>query len=402
MTSWLRRFIAAETTAGIVLMAAAVTAVALANSSVAGPFARLWEAPLALAPRVVAVAPSLRDFIDDGLMAIFFLYVGLGIKRELSTGQLASLRRAALPMLAALGGMLVPALFYLVVSRGTPFQRGWGIPTATDIAFAVGVMALLGPRAPTWVKVFITALAIADDVGAVIVIALFYAGRLVWPALLVAGGLTAILYALNRRGVRRLPPYLLVGAALWVALQRSGVHATISGVIVGMAIPDGGAEDETSPLGRLERGLARWVSFVILPLFALANAGVRLPLHDLGEASAHPVTVGIIVGLVFGKLVGIFSASWVAVKLRAAELPPDGSWRQLACGAALGGIGFTMSMFTAHLAFSDPLLLERAKLGIFTGSLVAAAFGASLLSWQHRRAGEAAAAPALASDCPPA
>ena len=382
MTNAWRRFLAAETTAGFLLLLSTLAAVALANSPLGATFTRAWDAPLA---PLVPSSLSARAFVDEGLMALFFLYVGLGIKRELATGRLASLRRASLPIVAALGGMVAPACVYLAVTRDTPWRHGWGIPTATDIAFAVGVMALLGRRAPAWLKVFITALAIADDVGAVVVIALFYAGPLAWGALAVAAVLTALLWWLNRRGERRLAVYLAIGAVLWLALERSGVHATIAGVIVGLAVPDGGGlASRPSPLGRLERALERPVTLLVLPLFALANAGVLLPIGDLAAAAAHPITVGVSVGLVAGKLAGIFVASWLAVRVGAAELPDGGSFRQLACGAALGGIGFTMSMFTAQLAFADPHLLAQAKLGIFAGSLVAAALGMSLLSWQQR------------------
>ncbi|MFO0578228.1 MAG: Na+/H+ antiporter NhaA [Polyangia bacterium] len=429
------RFLQAEATGGVLLIIATVVAMVLANSRYAEPFAALWQNHLELRFGRFAIELTVHEWINDGLMACFFLVVGLEIKRELLQGELASFRRAALPVLAAVGGMAAPGLIFTLVTSGTGHGRGWGIPTATDIAFTVGVMTLLGRRVPLWSKVFVTALAIADDLGAVVVIALFYSGKLVPAALIGVVGSTLLLIGMNRLGVRRLAPYLLVGAMLWVAMLRSGVHATLAGVILGMCIPlresrpltdfldtaeralrvlrspdrhgpGDGAEpgaDEAhsplhhtehkeavlasvldaifglrSPLHRLGHALHDAVALGVLPLFALCNAGVRLPQQEaeIRAALAQPVTAGVFFGLLVGKPLGILIASYLAVKLRLGELPAGGTFRQLLGAALLAGIGFTMSIFITGLAYADADLVTSAKLGILGGSLVSATLGA--------------------------
>ena len=388
LTATFLRFVRAETTGGLVLMAATALALVLANSRAAPAFSALWHhrafAPLGrLGPEL-----TLHGLIDDGLMAVFFLLVGLEIKRELIVGELASLRRAALPAVAALGGMVAPALVYLLFARGSDATAGWGIPTATDIAFTVGVMVLLGRRVPAWIKVFVTALAIVDDLGAVLLIALFYTSAPSLPALALSGGATAVLLLLNRLGVQRLLPYLVVGVLLWGAMLASGVHATLAGVVLGMCVPLRGRPSESgedaeapSPLHRLEHALQLPVAMVILPLFALANAGVALPLSrgPLVAALHAPAPQGVFFGLVVGKPLGIWAASFLAVRLGIGELPARGRFVQLLGAAMLAGIGFTMSIFIAGLAFPDEARLSAAKLGILAGSLVSALAGAAFL-----------------------
>lgn len=363
-------FVRSESAGGVVLMATTALALAAANSPLGDAYA--------------AAAHRLSFAVDDGLMAIFFLLVGLEIKRELVAGELAGVRKAALPVVAALGGMLVPALLYAAICHDTPYARGWGIPMATDIAFAVGVLTLLGRRAPPSLVVFLTALAIADDLGAVVVIALFYAAQITGWALAAAAALVATLVALNRAGVRRLPVYLVVGVLLWLAVLRSGVHATIAGVALGFAIPCAPRDGEPSPLERLEHALEPWVAFAILPLFALVNAGLRIPWHHLGDAIAHPVTIGIFVGLVAGKAIGVFGATSGAAALGWGERPAGATTRHLFGAASLAGIGFTMSIFIATLAFGDGPTLDAAKLGILGGSLTSALVGSATLALSRR------------------
>jgi NhaA family Na+:H+ antiporter len=356
-------FAASESAGSVVLMATTALALIAANSP--------------LAPAYATLVRHARFTVDDGLMAVFFLLVGLEIKRELLTGELAGARKAALPVIAALGGMIVPALVYLLITRGTAYQHGWGIPMATDIAFAVGVLSLVGRRAPGSLVVFLTALAIADDLGAVLVIALFYVVALTPWALGAAALVAAAGVALNRAGVRRLWPYLAVGVLLWLALLRSGVHATIAGVLLGFLVPCGG---ERSPLERLEHALEPWVAFVVLPLFALVNAGLALPWRHLGAAFAHPVTLGVFIGLLAGKTVGVFGATAAAARLGWGERPRGASTRQLFGVASLAGIGFTMSIFIATLAFGEGELLDYAKLGILGASVASAAVGSVVLA----------------------
>ncbi len=317
----------------------------------------------------------MHDWINDGLMALFFFLVGLEIKREMLVGELASVRRAALPIAGAIGGMVVPAVLYALLNGAGPGARGWGIPMATDIAFALGVVALLGPRVPLALKVFLAAVAIVDDIGAVLVIALFYTASILWTSLAAAAVVLAALVLINRAGVRHAAPYLILGVALWIAVLLSGIHATIAGVLLAMTIP-ATAKDETESalLERLEHALHTPIAFVIVPLFALANAGVRI-----GGASSSRVSVavlsGVAIGLVVGKPLGITLASWLAVRSRVAALPDGVSWRLLQGVSWLGGIGFTMSLFVGALAFTDAALLDSAKLGVLLASCAAACMG---------------------------
>jgi NhaA family Na+:H+ antiporter len=374
--SLLRDFLRRETAAGLILMATAAAALVIAQSPLAGAYFSLLEYHVG--------GLSVLHWINDGLMAIFFLLVGLEVKRELLDGQLSTWRRRALPGLAALGGMAVPALIYVYVNRSQPeMLRGWAIPTATDIAFALGVMALLGSRVPGSLKVFLTALAILDDLGAVLIIAVFYTAELAVGPLLGAAALLALLAGLNRAGVTRRWPYLVVGAALWLVTLLSGVHATIAGVALAMTVPlrprPGGTDDPESPLHRLEHSLHPWVAFFVLPVFAFANSGVSLA--GVGaEAMREPVTLGIFAGLFFGKQIGVTVAAWLAVRTGLAEPPLHATWLQLHGAAILCGIGFTMSLFIAGLAFGEAGDIARAtKVGVFAGSLVSGVVGCVVL-----------------------
>jgi NhaA family Na+:H+ antiporter len=319
-------------------------------------------------------------WINDGLMAIFFLLVGLEIKREVLSGELSGWNKAALPVLAAVGGMMLPAAVYLAFNwQDAP--HGWAIPAATDIAFALGVLSLLGTRAPAALKVFLLALAIIDDLGAIVIIAFFYSGNLSLLSLLLAGGATIGLLLLNRFRVRNLTAYLLVGLFLWICVLKSGVHATLAGVVAAAFIPaDRRSGEADAPLGILEDRLHPWVAYGIMPLFAFANAGVSLAGVTL-EALLEPLPLGIALGLFVGKQAGVFLFSFAAVRLKLASLPQGVSWRQLYGVALLTGIGFTMSLFIGTLAFSDPAAGVPVRLGVLLGTLVSALTGYLWLRW---------------------
>jgi NhaA family Na+:H+ antiporter len=372
-----------EMSGGIVLMLAAAAALLLDNS----PGAWLYDAFREL-KGVVQIGPLKLDkplvlWINDGLMAVFFLLVGLEIKQAVLAGELSSFRKAALPLFAAVGGMVVPAVIFLVINRDvTAFQRGWAIPMATDIAFALGVLALLGKRVPAALHVFLLALAIIDDLGAILVIATFYTEKLSMLSLGIAAVAGLGLAALNLRGVTRIAPYVLIGVVMWIAVLKSGVHATLAGVIVAMAIPLRGASgsEDASPLRKLEHELAPWSTFAILPLFAFANAGVSLGDLTAGDL-ASPLTLGIAIGLLVGKQLGVIVFSWAAIALKIAALPAGVSWLQLYGVAVLSGIGFTMSLFIGTLAFDDPALADQVRLGVLSGSLVSALLGYAVLRW---------------------
>ncbi|MEY2474717.1 MAG: Na+:H+ antiporter, NhaA family [Actinomycetota bacterium] len=359
----LRRFLSTEVAGGAVLVVAAVVALAWANAPWSEAYRDLWDNELG--------PLDLRHWINDGLMSVFFLVVALEIKRELTTGELRERRNAALPVFAAGGGMLVPAAIYLAINAGGAGARGWGIPMATDIAFAVGVLALLGRTLPSGLRVFLLALAIVDDIGAILVIAVFYSSgvELVW----LAGTLAVLVVALIMRRASESPAvYVVLGIALWVALEEAGVHPTLAGVGVGLLVPATQTES-------WEAALHSWTSLLIVPLFALANAGVTLSASALDDASSSPVTWGIGGGLVVGKPLGICAFAWLAVRLGVATLPSGGTWRQLTGTAALAGIGFTVSLFVTRLAFTSPDLVDQATVGVLAASLLATGMAAAIL-----------------------
>jgi Na+:H+ antiporter, NhaA family len=414
LTEPLARFLKIESASGIVLIACTAAALALANS----PWARAWEAfwhiDIHLAVGSWKLQASLAHWVNDGLMTIFFFLVGLEIKRELVDGELQSVKKAALPIIAALGGMLIPAGIFLLLQNGGEGQRGWGIPMATDIAFAVGVLTLLGRRVPSGLKIFLLALAIADDIGAIVIIALFYSTAIQTSSLGLAALGIIVVFAMNRLGVRSIVAYSLAGAGTWLAMYSSGIHPTIAGVVLGLMTPgrawiageslvetlldavdrlDGQidrtpsqdhsrlvgelattARETISPLERLEHSLHPWVAFAIMPIFALANAGVVLQ----PAVASHGVALAVAAGLVLGKPLGILLFSWFAVRSGVAQLPSGVSWSAILGAGCLGGIGFTMSLFIGGLAL-EGMLLEAGKIGTFAGSFISAVLGFCLL-----------------------
>ncbi|MEQ1579114.1 MAG: Na+/H+ antiporter NhaA [Steroidobacteraceae bacterium] len=374
----LRAFLKLESSSGILLVVAGVLAMIFANSPAAGLYSRLLDFPLAVHLGSLALAKPLILWINDGLMAVFFLLIGLEVKREVLEGELADRARIALPAFGAVGGMLVPALIYVGFNWGDPGGlRGWAIPSATDIAFALGVLQLLGNRVPLGLKVFLLTLAIMDDLGAIVIIALFYTSELSIVSLLLAAVAVTTLVAINVGRVTRVAVYLVVGLILWVCVLKSGVHATLAGVATALAIPMRDASRASrSPLREVEHALHPWVAFGILPLFAFANAGVSLAGLTLWNL-LEPIPLGIALGLFVGKQVGVFVFAWVAVALGLARLPEGVTWRQLYGAAILCGIGFTMSLFIGSLAFEQSAAGAPVndRLGILVGSLVSAVAG---------------------------
>ena len=375
------------------LALAALVALVVSNS----PLAPLYRQFIELRGEVriggdwLVLSKPLLLWVNDLWMAVFFFVVGLEIKREVIAGELASVKQAALPALAALGGMVAPALIYVALNHGDAVAlRGWAIPTATDIAFALGILMLLGPRVPASLKVFLTAVAIIDDLGAIIVIAVFYTAQLSLPMLLAAGVGGLVLFALNRLRVMHIGPYMVVGLIVWVCVLKSGVHATLAGVATALAIPlsrPPSAPDGGSPLETAEHALHPWVAFAVLPMFAFVNAGVNLDGVSLATL-AQGVPLGIALGLVAGKAIGVFGASWLLIRLTGTTLPAGATWRQFFGVCVLCGIGFTMSLFIGGLAFvgQGPGYETQVKLGVLCGSLVAGVLGSALL-WGRPRSG---------------
>ena len=409
MPRFVRQFLDTEAAGGVVLLVAAVAALVWANSPWRESYHTLWSTELTIRVGPYVIVDDLHHWVNDGLMAVFFFVVGLEIKRELVHGDLRDRRAAAMPAIAAAGGMVVPALFFLVVAGGSDGARGWGIPMATDIAFAVGIVALLGPRVPAALKLFLLTLAIVDDIGAIVVIAVFYAGEIQPEFLAVAAALVGSMLALRTAGVVWLAPYVVIGSTVWLATRASGVHATIAGVVLGLLAPArplipgavarewaGDLTDDptpaemdamtrlaktaVSPAERLEHLLHPWTSFLIVPVFALANAGVEIRGDSFDGAGAAQVTLGVIVGLVIGKTLGITAAAWLAVRTGLGRLPEGATWPMVAGIAAIGGIGFTVALFIAELAFVSGPLQDAAKIGVLVASTLAAALGAVVLS----------------------
>ncbi len=413
-------FIHKETTSGILLMICAIAALIMANTALQHSYEHVLHLPLSFAIGDWVLEKTLHHWINDGLMALFFFVVGLEIKREILVGELADIRQASLPIMAAIGGMVVPAGFYVAINLGEPSISGWGIPMATDIAFAVGAMVLLGKRVPKTLLTFLVALAIVDDLGGVLVIALFYTEQIHFNFLGMAAFLFLVLVGCNLAGIRNPAVYLVFGLLLWLAMLKSGVHATLAGVLTALTIParskyeplqfsrkvralldrfdashkpgrgilrnaeqhsilqtlENGVHLVETPLQRLERGMHLPVAFLIIPIFALANAGIPLELSSLGEVFSHPVTAGVMAGLIAGKFIGISLFSWLAIKSGISRLPQGVRFSQIGGVALLAGIGFTMSIFIAELAFSqEPQQLLLAKTGILFASLIAGVGG---------------------------
>ncbi len=390
--SLVQKFLRLETAGGFLLMGALLLAILAENSSFKPFYDLLLNTPVELRIGGLELAKPLLLWINDALMAVFFFLVGLELKREVLTGQLSSPSKIVLPTLAAIAGIAVPAIIYTAVNYGdVDAMRGWAIPTATDIAFALGILALLGSRVPSALKLFLLAVAIIDDIGAIVIIAIFYSGDLSFEMFAIAGVAIAMLAFLNWRGVRSATPYMLVGVILWVAVLKSGIHATLAGIVLAMFIPLKGApEDEEPLLERLEHDLHATVAFIILPVFAFANAGINLSGLKLADLAA-PVPMGIALGLIVGKQLGIFSIIWLAVKTGMAKLPDGVSWMQMYGLSLLCGIGFTMSLFIASLAFEQttPGFVANDRLGIVFGSLVSAVLGYLILRFTTSKPAEA-------------
>lgn len=381
----LQEFLRLEAAGGLILMAAAVLAMIVANSPLKDVYNGFLATPFTIQLGDAGISKAVILWINDGLMAVFFLLIGMELKREMAEGHLSTLRRAALPAFAAVGGMIAPALIFVAFNRNDPIAlQGWAIPAATDIAFALGVLSLLGPRVPAVLKAFLLSVAIFDDLGVIVVIALFYSSHLSLVALAIAGLVLIALALLNRAGVTRPMGYMLLGLVLWVALLKSGVHATLAGVAVAMFIPLTKPGDAAvSPLRDLEHVLHPWVAYGILPVFAFANAGVPLAGFALADL-LHPVPLGIIAGLFIGKQLGIVLLAFLAVRLGLGALPAGTKWSQLHAVAVVGGIGFTMSLFIASLAAGDggEVYFELERLGILLGSLLSGVVGYFLLKWR--------------------
>jgi NhaA family Na+:H+ antiporter len=392
MVKHLQTFLRLESSGGLVLMAATALALVVANSPLGPVYGRVLEIPLAVSFGSAGIEKPLLLWINDGLMAVFFFLIGLELKREVLEGHLSNIRQALLPGFAAVGGMAFPALIYAGFNWSDPIaMKGWAIPAATDIAFALGILSLLGPRIPPALKAFLLSVAIFDDLGAIIIIALFYTSELSLTALAVGGALVVGLFVLNRRGITRPTAYLLLGIPLWVAVLKSGVHATLAGVVAAFFIPhriqgDSGEKDKESLLLHLEHALHPWVAFGVLPVFALANAGVPLLGLSLGDL-LHPVPLGIVGGLFLGKFLGIMGMSGLAVLSRVADLPSGVGWRHLQGVSLLCGVGFTMSLFIASLAFEQggEAYFGLERLGILMGSLLSGVSGYVLLRLITRR-----------------
>ena len=387
MISAIERLFRHEAAGGVALMAAAVLALIVANSGFAGLYAGALDARLAITLNGEGLEKPLILWINDGLMAVFFFLIGLELKREILEGKLKNPRDVALPGIAAVGGMAVPAVIFAAINWSSPATLpGWAIPAATDIAFALGLLALVGSRAPSSLKVFLLTLAILDDLGAILIIALFYTAHLKVAYLLFALAPLAAMGWLNARGSHRVAPILLLGVVLWVLVLKSGVHATLAGVVTAFFVP---LRDRwgKSPLHKLEHGLAPWVAFFIVPVFAFANAGVVLSGLS-ADAITSPITIGIVAGLVLGKQIGVFGATWLMVKSGLARLPHGANWAHIYGLSALAGIGFTMSLFIGGLSYADPALMNEVRLGVLAASAISAVIGYGVLRAVSRRAGD--------------
>ncbi len=413
----LRRFLDTEASSGAVLLVATIAALVWANSPWSAAYDSLWHTKAGFSIGSLDITEDLRHWVNDGLMTLFFLVVGLEIKRELVSGELNDFRKAAVPVVAAIGGMVIPAAIYLVFNGGEASSQGWGIPMATDIAFAVAVLALVGSSLPSGLRVFLLSLAIVDDIGAILVIALFYTAEISMSWLAVAGTGLGIVLVLRAMKVWWTPIYAVVGIVVWLATFESGIHATIAGVTLGLLAPakpadEGGASDvfeeaqkfadepsaaeirslsiqaqETvSVAERVGTLLHPYTSFLVIPLFAFANAGLVLEADTFGDALSSPVALGVVLGLVVGKLVGVSLFSWLAVRSGLGSLPEGATWSQMAGVASLAGIGFTVSLFISGLAFEDPTFVDQSKLGILVGSIMAAVLGTILIRASSRSA----------------
>jgi len=379
-----REFVQSESLGGLILIICVIVSLIIANSSLAGAFENLLATELGFHTESIHLRYPALLWINDGLMAVFFLLVGLEIKRELVEGELSSFKKAALPIFAAIGGVLAPAAIYFLLNKGTHTATGWGIPMATDIAFAIAIITMLGKKAPASLKIFLAALAIVDDLMAILVIAVFYSSELHYDYLLYAGGIFGVLMIMNRAGVKNLVAYLVPGMFIWYFVHHSGVHATIAGVLTAFAIPTT-PDAQESPLEKLEHILMKPVNFLIMPVFALANTNITFEAGML-EGLTTTLGMGIVLGLVIGKPLGISLLSWITVKLGISSMPSQAGWAHIVGVGMLGGIGFTMSVFIALLSFpGQQLILSEAKFSILTGSVLSGILGYLMLSSVSRR-----------------
>ncbi len=377
--SRIQEFIKLETSGGVVLMIAAIFAMIIANTPLSANYDLILGTYIKVGIGNFEIAKPAILWINDGLMAIFFFLVGLEIKREVLAGELSSFDKAILPIMAAIGGMAVPGIIFAIINWGTPENlNGWAIPTATDIAFALGILALIGSRAPISLKIFLLAIAIIDDLGAIVIIAIFYTSELSLSALSFSVIGFAAAVALNRMGVQRTAPYLLVGIVMWVFVLKSGVHATLAGVLIAFTIPLKTKNEDEALLYKMEHGLHPWVAFLILPVFAFANAGVNFTGIGIDDL-LQPLTLGIAVGLFLGKQIGVFLATWIGVKSGIARLPENVSWKHVYGVACLTGVGFTMSLFIGSLAFTTADVMNAVRLGVVLGSVLSGIIGYLLL-----------------------
>jgi NhaA family Na+:H+ antiporter len=391
--SRIQAFMQMEASAGLVLMGVAVLAMIAANTGFAGAYEAFLNTKIRVGIGEFEIYKPALLWINDGLMAIFFFLIGLEIKREVLKGELSSFDKAVLPIIAAIGGMAIPGLVFVMINWGTPENlNGWAIPAATDIAFALGVLALLGTRAPLSLKVFLLAVAIIDDLGAIVIIAVFYTSELSTNALTLSMLGFALAVALNRMGVQRTAPYLIIGIFMWVFVLKSGVHATLAGVLIALTIPMKEKDGDKSLLYKMEHALHPWVAYLILPVFAFANAGVNLQGLSL-ESLTQPLTLGIAAGLFIGKQIGVLGATWISVKSGLARLPEGVGWAQVYGVACLTGIGFTMSLFIGSLAFGAADTMNAVRVGVICGSILSGLLGFAVL---YRAAGKPATAAAPA------
>ncbi|MGX1639984.1 Na+/H+ antiporter NhaA [Sphingobacterium sp. NPDC055431] len=378
-----KKFFSSNTSGGILLFLCVVISLIIANTSSSTAFNELLQVKLGFENETIQLRYSLKQWIDDGLMAIFFLLVGLEIKRELVEGELSSPKNAILPILAAVGGAIVPAVIYTIFNHDQASHHGWGIPMATDIAFALAIISLLDKRVPPSLKIFLAALAIVDDLLAILVIAIFYSTELHYTYLLYAAGITGLLVVLNRTGVKSVWAYIIPGLFIWYFIHHSGIHATIAGVLVAMTLPT--TPDATeSPLEKLEHALANPVNFIIIPLFALVNTNITIH-SEMVHGLNTPLGLGIILGLFFGKTIGIYLTTWICVKTKLANLPDMAGWKHMIGVGMLGGIGFTMSIFISMLSFKDPVFIEEAKFAVLIGSLISGTCGYLYLSFVAKK-----------------
>lgn len=387
LTKLFMEFFNSEQASGIILILCTITSIIVANSPFGKEYLDFWHTKVGFEASGITLKYSVEHWINDGLMAIFFLLIGLEIERELYIGELSDLKNATLPVFAAIGGMATPALLHFLFNHGTVTQAGVGIPMATDIAFALGVLALLGSRIPVSLKIFLTALAIIDDLGAIAIIALFYVGDFSLLYLMLALGILAGLFVLNRRGIHGLPFYIIPGIVMWYFMLKSGIHATIAGVLLAFVIPFGSG-DEESPSYKLQHFLHKPIAFMILPLFALANTGIALTGNWLGGLATSN-SLGIFAGLVVGKPLGIVLFGFLAIKIGLSQLPNDVSWKHIIGAGFLGGIGFTMSIFITLLAFDNLEIIQYSKISILLSSLIAGTIGFLILNRQIPKAMDA-------------